>query len=90
MTSLSKGLFGAAVSAGLLSSGLLALSTVNASAAIVCNGNVCWHAREAYEYPPEARVVVHPDDWRWGPGERFVWREHEGRGYWRDNRWIGW
>ena len=85
MTSLSKGIFGAAIGAGFL-----ALSAASASAAIVCSGNVCWHAREAYEYPPEAHVIVHPDDWRWGQGERFSWREHEGRGYWHDNRWIPW
>ena len=54
---------------------------LNASAAVVCSGKVCWHAREAFEYPAAAGVVVHPDDWRWGPRERFVWREHEGRGY---------
>ena len=22
--------------------------------------------------------------------EHFTFREHEGRGYWRDNRWIEW
>jgi hypothetical protein len=36
--------------------------------------------RDAYEYPAAARVVVHPDDWRWGPREHYSWREHEGRG----------
>jgi hypothetical protein len=85
MTPLSKTLFGAAVGAGVL-----AVSVLNASAAIVCSGNVCWHAREAYTYPAQARVVVHPDEWRWGARERFAWREHEGRGYWRGERWIGW
>jgi hypothetical protein len=69
---------------------LLAASAVSASAAIVCNGNVCWHTHETFTYPPEAGVIVHEDDWRWGPNERFVFREHEGRGYWRDNRWTEW
>jgi hypothetical protein len=74
----------------VLGAGFLALSAASASAAIVCNGNVCWHAQELYEYPPEARVIIHPDNWRWEPGERFAWREHPGRGYWRAEQWIDW
>ena len=58
-----KFLLGATTAAGLL-----AASAVSASAAIVCAGPVCWHTHEAYDYPPDARVVVHPDDWRWGRG----------------------
>ncbi len=85
MTILSKTLLGA--TAGV---GLLALSAASASAAIVCSGNVCWHTHESYAYPPEARVIVHPDGWRWGPRERFSWREHEGRGYWRRGDWVEW
>jgi len=83
MTSLSKTLLGA--TAGL---GLLALSAASASADVVCSGNVCWHTHETYTYPPEARIIVHPDSWRWGPREHFSWREHEGRGYWRGEEWI--
>jgi hypothetical protein len=83
MTSISKALLGAAMGAGAL-----AFSVVSAPAAVVCTGFVCWHTHEVYEYPPDARVVVHPDDWRWGSGERFTWREHEGRGYWRGERWM--
>ena len=41
-------------------------------------------------YPPEAKVIIHDDNWRWGPSERFVFREHEGRGYWRGDRWVTW
>jgi hypothetical protein len=41
---------------------VLALSALNASAAIVCSGNVCWHTQERYDYPTDARVIVHPDD----------------------------
>jgi len=85
MTSVSKTLLGAAMGAGVL-----VFSVVNASAAIVCNGNVCWHTHESYDYPADARVIVHPDDWRWGPSEHFAWREHEGRGYWRGDRWTNW
>jgi len=85
MKLLSKALAGAAVGAGML-----AASTVGASAAIACSGNVCWHTHESYAYPPAARVVIHEDNWRWGPREKFVFREHEGRGYWRGNAWREW
>jgi hypothetical protein len=60
-----------------------------ASAAIVCNGEgACWHVRRPYAYPPAYGVVVHPDNWRWGPGEHYTWREHPGRGYWRSGVWV--
>jgi hypothetical protein len=85
MTSLKKIVFGAIVGAGVL-----AVSAVSASAAVVCSGPVCWHTHEVYEYPPGANVIVHPDDWHWGPGERFTFREHEGRGYWSGDRWMPW
>jgi hypothetical protein len=61
---------------------------VSAPAAIVCNNSVCWHTPQRYEYPPDARVTVHPDNWHWGAREHYNWREHEGRGYWRGDRWI--
>jgi hypothetical protein len=80
---LSKTLVGTAMGAGLL-----ALSTLSASAAIVCSGNVCWHSHERFTYPPEAGVVVHDDNWRWGPHENFTFREHEGRGFWKGDSWI--
>ena len=80
--------FGKSLLGSLIGAGVLALSAATASAAVVCSGNVCWHTHETYEYPAESRVIVHPDNWRWGPSERYTWREHEGRGYWRDDRWI--
>ena len=83
MTAMSKTLFGAALGAGVL-----AFSAVSAPAAIVCNNSVCWHTPQRYEYPPDARVTVHPDNWHWGVREHYNWREHEGRGYWRGDRWI--
>jgi hypothetical protein len=83
MRVLSKLLLGAA--AGI---GVLAFSALGASAAIVCSEDVCWHTTTIYEYPADARVTVHPDNWRWGSSERFRWREHEGRGYWRGERWV--
>jgi len=59
-----------------LGADMLAFSSLSASAAIVCTGNVCWHAHERYEYPPGAHVTIHEDNWRWGPDERFAFREH--------------
>ena len=60
MRALDKFVFGSLVGAGIL-----ALSAVGASAAIVCSGNACWHVKNTYNYPSEARVVVHKDDWKW-------------------------
>jgi hypothetical protein len=83
MTLIGKSLLCTAMGAGLL-----ALSSVGASAAIVCSGNVCWHTQERFDYPAGARVVVHEDDWRLGP--RMTFREHEGRGYWKGDNWTAW
>ena len=69
----------------------LALMASTASAEIVCNREGdCWHVREYNHFRPEHGVTVHPDDWRWAEHEhqRYRWREHEGRGYWREGRWI--
>jgi hypothetical protein len=79
-----------AIFCAAMSAGLMAMSAATASADIVCSGRACWHTHDSYEYPSGARVVVHPDDWRWGPREHFAWREHEGRGYWRGSRWMEW
>ena len=83
MRTMTKALMGAALGAGVL-----AFSAVNASAAIVCSGDVCWHVHETYEYPPTAHIVVHEDAWKAGPSIQF--REHEGRGYWSGDRWTEW
>lgn len=85
MTFLRKSLLGVAISTGVA-----ALFFTSASAAVVCVGPVCWHSHETYDYPPDARVVVHPDDWRWESNEKYTWREHEGRGYWRGDKWMEW
>lgn len=78
-----------AATAAFAGAALLAISAP-ASAAIVCSGDVCWHAHETYTYPPEAKVIVHEDGWKWGPTEHFTFREHEGRGYWRGDSWVAW
>ncbi len=73
----------------LVGSVAFALTATAASAEIVCNGEgECWHAREHAEYKPEFGVRVHPDDWKWKESEHYKWREHEGRGYWRNGIWI--
>jgi len=77
------------ITAALFGLGALAVTATNASAAVVCNGaRECWHAPNDYVYKPEFGVVVHPDAWKWGADEHFTWREHEGRGYWRDGVWV--
>jgi hypothetical protein len=73
-----------------LSAGVLAGSTAIAPAAVACRGDVCWHTSERYDYPPEARIIIHPDGWHWRAHERFRWREHEGRGYWDRGSWREW
>lgn len=76
------------MAAAVAASAMAAAAT--ASAEIVCSttDNVCWHVHRHYVYRPDFDVVVHPDSWRWGPAEHFVWHEHPGRGYWRDGVWI--
>ena len=69
--------------------GGVAVTAGAASAAIVCNGaNECWHAKRHYHYRPEFGLTVHPDNWAWGPNDHYKWREHRGRGYWRNGVWI--
>jgi hypothetical protein len=81
MKSLSKTIFGAAC--------LLALGATTASADIVCNAEGdCWHVKDKYVYRSEFGLTIHPDSWKWGEHDRFRWREHEGRGYWRNGAWI--
>ena len=83
-------LLGKTLASAAIGAGLLAVSTMSASAAIVCSSDVCWHTHEAYHYPPEAKVIVHEDNWKWGPSEHYTFREHEGRGYWRGDSWESW
>ena len=74
--------------AALIGASALSMAATSASARIVCNGEgECWHTRATYAYLPEFGVTVHPDNWRWGAGEHFAWREHAGRGYWRGGEW---
>lgn len=73
----------------LVAGGALAGMATAAEARIVCNNaGYCWHVRNTYAYRPEYGLVVHEDNWRWGPNEHYTWREHRGRGYWRDGAWV--
>lgn len=75
--------------AAALGAATIALTAGSASAWIICNREgYCWHAPHRYGYRDEWGIVIHPDNWRWGPHEHFVWREHRGRGYWRNGVWI--
>lgn len=75
--------------AAILGASALAFMANDAAAAIACNANgECWHVRRSWAYPPEAGIVIHPEGWRWAPGGKFTWREHVGRGYWRNGVWV--
>ena len=75
------------IAAAALGGAALTLSGGPTFAAIVCSADACWHTRETFVYPPEARIVIHPDNWRWRENEHYRWREHEGRGYWLGEQW---
>ena len=79
-----------AIAAAAAALSVVTLAT-SASAAIVCNREgECWHVKNRYAYDAGWGLVVHPNNWRWGPREKFVWREpvREERGYWRGGVWI--
>ena len=68
--------------------GALAALAAPASAYVVCNiSGDCWHTSDRYDYKPGWGITVHDDGWRWR-GDRYHWREHDGRGYWRSGIWI--
>jgi hypothetical protein len=68
---------------------LLAFSAVSASAAYVCTGNVCWMAKEKYDYPADAKVVVREESWK--PSADITIREaRPGRGYYVGSEWRTW
>lgn len=77
-----------AAATAVIGLGGIAMTSAPASAAVVCNGDTCWHTHSAYHYPAGVGVVVHDDHWRWGPHDHYAWHEHAGRGYWRDGVWV--
>jgi hypothetical protein len=80
----------AAAVAALFTVSAFALTVTSASAAVVCNQEGdCWHAKKTYEYQPAFGVTVHEDSWKWDADrDHNRWREHPGRGYWRNGVWI--
>jgi len=78
-----------------LGSAILALSvfafTTAASAAVVCNGEGdCWRVNKRHDYPAGANLQIYGDDWTWGEGDNYRWREPgAGRGFYRGGVWIG-
>ncbi|HWC62089.1 MAG TPA: hypothetical protein VG501_00595 [Rhizomicrobium sp.] len=80
---------GLAALAAVIAAGDLALTTMPAAAWIACDRRGdCWHVRDRFDYPRGVGITVHPDNWRWGRRDRFRWREHDGRGYWRNGAWV--
>jgi hypothetical protein len=74
--------------AAMLGVSAVALISTSASAAIVCNEDGdCWHTDTDYRYPPDVRLSIHPNDWKWKEGEKHEWREHAGKGYWKGGEW---
>ncbi len=78
------------IKAALGSVAALALSSMTASAAVVCNDDGdCWRVKERRDYSPELRLRVYDDDWKWKDGEKYRWREAGGgHGYWRGGVWV--
>lgn len=74
--------------AALVGAGALAATTTGAAAAVACNRTECWHTTARYDYRPAWGLTVHDDNWRWGVNDHYRWREHKGRGYWRNGIWI--
>ena len=75
--------------AAVLGVSALGFMATDAAASIACNAaGQCWHVHRAWAYPAEAGIVIHPEGWKWAPTEKFGWREHPGRGYWREGVWV--
>lgn len=76
---------------GIFAAGSIAVASSAASAAIVCNEDGdCWHVKDKYDYKPEFKLNVYPDDWKWKDADshKYRWREHDGRGYWHSGIWL--
>ncbi len=72
----------------LVGAGALAAMAGPASAYVACNRvGECWHTTERYAYRPGFGITVQRDNWGWRGGH-YRWREHGGRGYWRNGLWV--
>jgi hypothetical protein len=73
-----------------LSGAALLLTTVGASAYVVCNDKGdCWHASERYVVPKE-HVTFYDDKWDWN-AHSYRWHDaQDGPGYWDSdsNKWV--
>ena len=68
---------------------LFAFSSVSASAAYACNGNVCWVVKERFEYPADSKVIIREESWK--PSADITIREaRAGRGYYVGSEWRTW
>jgi hypothetical protein len=67
--------------------GALVAMAAPASAYVACNrAGDCWHTNDR-GFHHGWGIAVHDDAWKWR-GSRYHWREHDGRGYWRNGVWI--
>jgi len=66
--------------------GTMAAMAGSASAYVACNrAGDCWHTNDR-AFHRSFGIVVRDNNWRLRHG--MHWREHEGRGYWRNGVWI--
>ena len=66
--------------------GTMAAMAGSASAYVACNrAGDCWHT-DNRSFRPSFGVVIHDNNYRLR--HSFHWREHDGRGYWRNGVWI--
>jgi len=73
--------------AAVAATAALTATAAPASAYIACNRwGDCWHTSYR-DFRPHWGIRIHDDGWRWR-GAHYRWREHDGRGYWRNGVWI--
>ena len=74
----------------LAAAAALTLSSMAASAAVVCNDEGdCWRVKERRDYGPELKLHTYDDNWKWKKGEKYRWRDAgHGHGYYRGGVWI--
>jgi hypothetical protein len=63
--------------------------TGSVSARVVCNEDGdCWHSQSVEVFPPALGLTIHENnDWKWADGDKHRWHEHEGKGYWKKDKW---
>ena len=88
MTFLKSGLLKGALMAAVVA-GSLAVTSVPANAAVVCNRwHECWRTNSHYAYPARLGLVIRDDVWVARHHRGYHWRhDRDDRGYWRNGRW---